>query len=86
MTNADCQFPGDSCTGSELQPCFLDSGVIGGSVSAAGVADPPVNGVSHPTLAALFCIGPTSASAVNTAAGLPGLGRLQQPATATEIP
>ena len=86
VTNADCQFPGDSCTGSELQPCFLDSGVIGGSVSAAGVADPPVNGVSHPTLAALFCIGPTSASAVNTAAGLPGLGRLQQPATATEIP
>ena len=37
----------------------------------------PVNDASDPTLAALFCIGPTASSAVNAAAGLPGLGRLE---------
>jgi hypothetical protein len=55
-------------------------------VSATGVADPPENGVANPTLAALFCIGPTSSSAVNSAAGLPGLGRIQLTGTATERP
>lgn len=84
-TDVDCPFAGDTCVGKN-RPCFLDNGDIGGSVSAIGVADPPVAGVAHPTLAALFCIGPTSSSAVNTAAGLPGLGRTQLTGTALEIP
>jgi hypothetical protein len=36
-----------------------------------------VNDASDLTLAALFCIGPTNAAAVNNAAGLPGLGRFE---------
>ena len=36
-----------------------------------------IDDVSNPTLAALFCIGPTTSGSVNSAAGLPGLGRLQ---------
>jgi len=82
---ADCPFAGDDCTLGVLRPCFLDNGAVGGSVSAFGKADPPVNGVSHPTLSALFCIAPTSSGSVNGAAGLPGLGRLTLPATAREI-
>ena len=57
---------------------------IGDTVTATGNADPPVNHESDPTLAALFCIGPTSSSAVNGAAGLPGLGRLELTGHAVE--
>ncbi len=85
-SQADCPFAGDDCTLGQLRPCFLDNGEVGGSVSAFGQADVPVNGVSHPTLSSLFCIAPTSASSVNGAAGLPGLGRLSLPATAREVP
>jgi hypothetical protein len=84
--DSECSFPGDTCSGGKNRPCFLDNGVIGGSVSATGAVDTPVNGVAHPTLAALFCVGPTSAPSVNAAAGLPGLGRLQLTGTSTEIP
>jgi hypothetical protein len=85
LTDADCMDePGDSC-GSFHRPCYLDNGVVGGSVIAQGMADPPTNGVSDPTFAALFCVGSTGASAVNQAAGLPGLGRVELPLHSTEI-
>ena len=83
-SNADCPASGDSC-GSSPRPCYLDNGAVGGSVSAIGMADPPTNGQANPTLAALFCVGRTNAGAVNTAAGLPGLGRIELPLSTKEI-
>ncbi len=78
LQNTDCPAQGDSC-GSQNRPCYLDNGTVGGSVTAIGMADPPdANGESDPTFAALFCVGKTNA-AVNAAAGLPGLGRIQLP-------
>lgn len=74
------------CVIGRFRDCFLDNGTIGGSVTASGVADVPVNDESDPTLAAMFCIGPMSASAVNSAAGLPGLGRLELPGHARGLP
>jgi hypothetical protein len=86
--------PGDANTGCCLdlcnlviqRPCFTDNGVSGASVNASGTPDPPVNDASDPTLAALFCIGPTSAASVNNAAGLPALGRLELTGHAQGIP
>jgi hypothetical protein len=74
------------CTIGKFRDCFTDNGATGASVNATGVADAPVNDESDPTLAALFCIGPTSSSAVNGAAGLPGLGRLELPGHARGLP
>lgn len=64
--------------------CCTDNGTSRNSVSATGAADAPVGHQSDPTMAALFCIGPTSSGAVNSVAALPGPGRLQRrrPATA----
>jgi hypothetical protein len=50
------------------------------------VVSTPVNDASDPTLAALFCIGPTTSPSVNAAAGLPGLGRLELQGHAQGIP
>lgn len=83
-SNAECTASGDTCVPVN-RPCFLDNGVIGGQVEAEGEADPPTNGVSNPTFAALFCIPPVAQGAINTAGGLPGLGRLELPLVATEI-
>jgi hypothetical protein len=83
-SDSDCHAPGDTCQ-AVLRPCYLDNGVVGGSVSAIGMADPPTNGTSHPTFAALFCVPPVASVSIDTAAGLPGLGRLQLPLTTTEI-
>ena len=84
-SNADCAAgtAGDTCSISKARPCF-DSGNVGDVVSATGQAAPPTNHQSNPTLAALFCIGPTSSGGVNSAAGLPGLGRLQLQGHATD--
>jgi len=76
------ECPGGSCdpevcTGQKQRECFLDNGQVGNTDDATGQAVVPVNDASDPTLAALFCIGPTASSAVNAAAGLPGLGRLE---------
>jgi hypothetical protein len=84
LAHGDCPAPGDSC-GSGPRLCYLDNGVVGGSVSAFGMADVPSNGESDPTFAALFCVGKTNA-AVNAAAGLPGLGRIELPLHSKEIP
>jgi len=78
LNNSECPAPSDSCAVAP-RPCYLDSGIIGGSVSAFGMADQPdANGAADPTFAALFCVGRTNA-AVNAAAGLPGLGRIELP-------
>jgi hypothetical protein len=45
------------------------------ALTAVGVADTPMNDTSNPTIAAVFCVGPTGASAVNGVSGLPGPGR-----------
>jgi hypothetical protein len=73
--NAGCCL--DLCTLAITRPCYTDNGIVGASVNASGNPDVPVNDASAPTLAALVCIGPTSTSSVNGAAGLPGLGRLE---------
>ena len=84
-SNADCTAPGDACV-TVQRPCYLDNGKIGGSVTAIGMADPPVNGTAHPTFASLFCVGNVAQPSVNAAAGLPGLGRVQLPLVTKEIP
>ena len=76
-------MPGDCVISNRL--CFLDNGV-GGSIVATGAADPPTNDTSDPTLAAVFCIAPTSLPAVNAAAGLPGPARVRLKGTATGSP
>lgn len=83
-SNADCQVSGDTCQVSP-RPCFLDNGTVGNSVTAVGEADPPSNGVSNPTFASLFCVGAVAQPAVNAAAGLPGLGRIELPLRSEEI-
>jgi hypothetical protein len=83
LNNGDCPASGDNCV-SGPRSCYLDNGAVGGSVIAVGMADPPSNGQANPTLAALFCVGKTNA-AVNAAAGLPGLGRIEIPLATTEI-
>ncbi len=80
---SDPETPGECLIGNRL--CFLDNG-LGGSIIGTGVADPPMNDVANPTLAAVFCIGPTSAPAVNIAAGLPGPGRVTISGTALGLP
>ena len=85
------QCPGGTCVSQQtcsigkFRKCFTDNGVVGNAIHATGAADPPVNGDSNPTLAALFCIGPTASSAVNSVAGLPGPGRLELPGHAREL-
>jgi hypothetical protein len=79
----ECFFDQDECAGS--------AGACSGTastrvVTATGQEEAPVNDVSHPVLASLFCIGPTSSSAVNNVAGIPGLGRLKLKGTARGLP
>jgi hypothetical protein len=76
----------DLCTGVKQRECFTDNGVVNATVNATGAVDVPVNDMSDPTLAALFCIGPTASASVNAAAGLPGLGRLELMGHAQGIP
>jgi hypothetical protein len=82
-TNADCVKPGDSCTLGKFRDCFLDNGVIGGTVTVTGLPYPSCGGTGTGTVGALFCVPPTSAGAVNAVGGLPGLGRITLPYTAT---
>ena len=78
--DADCGGAVGSCESSNRR-CFLTGGFTGSAIGtntliAEGVADAPMADVSNPTLGAVFCIGPTGASAVNNVAGLPGPGRV----------
>ncbi len=93
-SDADCGGAPGSCL-SIARRCFLTgggtfqpSGKNDGSdtLTAVGVADVPMNDTSHPTLGAVFCVGPTSAPAVNNVAGLPGPGRVTIKGTARGLP
>ena len=76
-------MPGDCVIGN--RPCFLDNG-LGGAITGEGLADPPVGDVSRPTLASVFCLGPTGVPAINASTGLPGPGRLVVTGTAIAEP
>lgn len=85
LNDSECPAAGDTCIAIN-RPCFLDSGALGGSVSAVGMADPvDANGRAEPTFAALFCIPPVAQAAINLAGGLPGLGRIELPLIAQEL-
>jgi hypothetical protein len=60
--------------------------VVTGSINAVGSPDVPVNDSSRPQLAATFCIAPVSAPAINSAAGLPGAGRVLLEGDANGMP
>jgi hypothetical protein len=87
--DADCGGGAQSCE-SENRQCFLTGGFSGkngtNTLVANGQVDAPVNDVAHPTLGAVFCIGPTGLSSVNNVAGLPGPGRVTIKGTAKGLP
>jgi len=86
MSNADCTKAGDACTFGKFRECYTDNGTSGNSLQVQGNPDPFVAGVSNGTLGSFFCVAPTTSGSVNAVAGLPGLGRLTLPGTATLIP
>jgi hypothetical protein len=82
--DGDCGGTPGSCDASQRK-CFLTGGGTfqpsgnndgTDSLVAVGMEDPPVADVSNPTLAAVFCVGPTASSAVNNVVGLPGPSRV----------
>jgi hypothetical protein len=83
--DGDCPFAGDTCVSDALE-CFLTDGTVGDTIDAFGSPDLPVNDTSQPTLGAAFCIQPTGASGINTAAGLPGAGRVTLTGDANGLP
>lgn len=84
--HADCNPPvcADCATGQTCQPrqrtCFLDT------VAVATAADPPCGSLASPTLGSFFCVPPTGSTAIDSAAGLPGLGRIRLPGNVTVGP
>ncbi len=79
LADDDCDDVPGAC-GTHHRYCFLDQGVLGGSVAVSGTATPPVAGVSEPTdLGSLACIRSGNSGFQNSAAGLPGLARTRQP-------
>ena len=93
-TEADCGGGVGSCAsvqrgcfltgGGTFQPSGLNDGTD--TLTAVGQADTPVADVAHPTLGAVFCVGPTGLPAVNTVAGLPGPARVTIKGTAQGLP
>ncbi len=77
ITDGDCFFSGDTCSIAKNRDCYTDNGVIGATIAASGNADPGSAHAADPTFGALYCLGVTVSNAVNTAAGFPGLGRLE---------
>ncbi|TMA79282.1 MAG: hypothetical protein E6J72_11755, partial [Deltaproteobacteria bacterium] len=75
-SDADCTAPGDACTVGKLRECFTLNGTLGDAASVRGEPAIPENGATRPGLGALFCVAPTTSAFVNTALGLPGLGRV----------
>ena len=67
-----------SCSTLADCPDQTTSGVFcgGGSATVAGAPSLPCGNRATPKFGALFCVPHTASSAVNTTAGLPGLGRL----------
>jgi len=76
--DGDCGGGAGSCV-SLNRNCFLTGGFSGvngtNTLTAVGMADTPMADTSNPTIAAVFCVGPTGAAAVNSVSGLPGPGR-----------
>ncbi len=83
-SDADC--PGTHSCQSAPRACYLDNGALGGELRADGSPSAPVNDVSTPLLASIFCVAPTSSSSVNAASGLPGPARLTLRGTAKALP
>lgn len=74
--NTDCPVPGDVCIAANRE-CFVGhNGNVGDSITATGTFSAPRNHTGTTTFASIFCIAPTGSTAVNSAAGLPGPGRL----------
>ena len=65
---------------------FVDNGIVGQSDTVSGTDDSPCGGTARPTVGTFFCVAPVSQSAVNAAAGLPGLGRARLPSTVIADP
>ena len=87
--DADCGGGAGSCE-SANRNCFLTGGFSGvngsNTLTAVGMADLPMEDTSNPTLGAVFCVGPTGASAVNSVSGLPGPGRVTIKGKAVGLP
>jgi hypothetical protein len=83
--SSECTFPGDTCVFG-ARDCFLDNGAVGGSIVAVGAPDAPVNDAANPKLVSAFCIKSVGQSSVNTAAGLPGPGRVSLRGLARGLP
>jgi hypothetical protein len=76
-SDADCDNVVGTCVQAH-RPCFLDNGVIGGAIVAAGMTDTPVADRFTPTRAAVFCMPATDSSSTNNVLGVPGPGRATQ--------
>lgn len=76
-TNGDCPATGDACGGSPRRCIAGYLGAVNDTIKAVGSFSTPHNQASTSTFASVFCVAPTSSSAVNAAAGLPGPGRLE---------
>jgi hypothetical protein len=79
LGDGDCGGGGGSCVATNRK-CFLTGGFTGtrlgtNTLTAVGMADAPMADTSNPTLASVFCVGPTGSSSVNAVSGLPGPGR-----------
>ncbi len=75
----DCDNVPGACV-VRARPCYLDHGVLGGSVSVDAQATAPVGGVAEPTdLGSLACIGPSRDGFLDVVNGFPGLARTHQP-------
>lgn len=76
VNSSDCPAAGDTCVQSP-RPCYLDNGIVGGTIEAQGITIDSGPGWYWQRVGSVFCLAPTSSSAVNAAAGLPGAGRLE---------
>jgi hypothetical protein len=94
-SDAECNpGPGSSCPSclagqtcvAQNRPCFTGAGNVGDAVQVSGAPDVPCGEISHPTVSSFFCVGPTGYPAVDTAAGLPGLGRVRIPGRVVVAP
>ncbi|MEO7438215.1 MAG: hypothetical protein ABI080_22245, partial [Candidatus Binatia bacterium] len=80
-----CTIPGQICRAGN-RDCFTDNGTIDSSVQVHGEADVPCGDTAFPTVGSFFCIAPVPESAINSAAGLPALGRIRVPGTVVVAP
>jgi len=77
LSDADCAPPTcNRCNGGETCQFFAKDCYINSGISRTGVAS-----TTDPVLSAIFCIGGTGQSAVDSTAGLPGAGAIRQPST-----